>query len=76
VHSREFTDTVLLEFVIQDIRRYQNAYMKVNSVNGIMVKWKKGWFAIYSRWGISFHRSTAFRNMITALEQRVKEKAA
>lgn len=77
MHSREFTDTVLLESVIRDIRRYQNAYIKVNNVDGVMVKWKKGWFAIYNpnrAYGVSFHRPTSFRNMTDALEQRVKEK--
>ncbi len=71
MHSREFTDTVLLEFVIRDIRRYQAAYKKANNVKEILVKWKKGWFAVYHpRGGITFHRPTSFRNMTDVLEQR------
>ena len=72
MHTREFTDIVLLEFAIRDIRRYQDAYKKANKVKGILVKWKKGWFAIYHpRGGIIYKRPTSFRNMTDALEQRI-----
>jgi len=72
-----FADKAQMAFAISDISRYQAAYMAVNNVKGIIVKWRKGWFAIKNpTYGWSFHRPTSFRNMTDALEQRVKEKAA
>jgi len=71
MNSKEFTDTMQMELAIHDIRRYQQAYKKANNVNGIMVKWKKGWFAVYQpRTGISYHRPLEFRNMTDVLEKR------
>ena len=76
LNSRDFTDTVQMDFAITDIRRYQQAYMGVNNVEGIMVKWKKGWYGIkHPMMGWSFYRPTSFRNMIDALEQRLREKS-
>jgi len=75
LNSRDFTDTVTMELAIQDIRRYQKAYCAVNKVDGILVKWAKGWFAIKTKMcGWSFHRPTSFRNMTDALEQRLRER--
>lgn len=73
LNSRDFSDIVLMQFAILDIQRYQRAYIKVNNVKGVMVKWKKGWFAVYGKWtGWSFYRPTEFRNMTDRLEARIK----
>ncbi len=70
---RDFADSVKMEFAIKDIRRYQHAYMKVNHVGGVMVKWKNGWFAIKHKLiGYSFHRLTEFCNMTDVLEKRIE----
>ena len=73
LNSRDFSDTVQMELAILDIRRYQRAYMTVNNVKGIMVKYKRGWFMIkHGLIGCTFHRPTKFRNMIDVLEKRAK----
>lgn len=69
--GKDFSDTTQMEFAIHDIRRYQRAYIKANNVEGILVKWKKGWFAIKQKMsGYTFHRPTEFRNMTDTLEGR------
>jgi len=71
---KEFADIVKMELAIRDIRRYQNAYIKANNnPDGIMVKYKVGWFAIGTGAFMRFVRPTEFRNMADRLEQRVKE---
>ncbi len=69
---KDFSDTTQMELAILEIRRYQTAYIKANG-DGIMVKWKKGWYALCNPIGISFHRPTAFRNMTDVLEKRIAE---
>lgn len=60
LNARDFSDTVQLEFAIVDIRRYQSAYIKANNADGIMVKYKKGWFAIGKGAYAMFVRPTDF----------------
>ena len=70
LNIKGFSDTVQMEFAIADIRRYQQAYMKANNVKGIMVKYKKGWYAIGKGAFGHFVRPTEFRKMTDALESR------
>lgn len=68
---RDFADTVQMELAIRDIRRYQNAYIKVNNKpKGIMVRYKKGWFLVGDGAYARFVRPTEFRNMTDRLEKR------
>jgi hypothetical protein len=70
LNIRDFADIEQMELAIKEIRRYQAAYIKANKTKGIMVKWKKGWFAVQSQSGISFYRGADFFNMTGVLERR------
>ena len=68
----DLVTTVQMEMAIAEIRRYQQAYIKVNNVSGILVRWVKGWYAVGKGDRTRFFRPTKFRNMIETLEARIK----
>ena len=74
INSKDFANTVQMEQAILEIRRYQVAYIQANNVKGIMVKWKKGWYAVYSHSGVSFYRSGQFRDMTDVLERHLPKR--
>jgi hypothetical protein len=77
MNTAGFSDTSKLEMVINDIRRYQNAYINANNKpKGILVRWKSGWFCIGKGELVRYVRPTEFRNMTDRLENiATKNKA-